>query len=133
MRLGMPPCPQLCLSSRRRRAIRRALLALILAGLHGTPADAAGYPSNLGFQYDPAHRDGEIGQARYLGAAVPAAWRAGAAAVFVTARDTDDFGEGGPVAGEGVLRWPSLAARPAARVLRRLAGAPRAAIALGRS
>jgi len=65
----------------------------------------AGYPSDPRFQNDPAYRDGEPGQARYLRDALPAMVRAGADQVFVTLRDTwsSEFGPETPFGSEGVL------------------------------
>ena len=73
-----------------------------------------GYPvwvTEMGTPSDPA----------YLCAAVPAAWRAGARVVFVTARDSGEFGSS-PYASEGVLRWPSLDPKPALAALQTLTG-----------
>ena len=63
-----------------------------------------GYPADRAFQYDPAFRRGESGQAAYLARSLPALRRAGADQVFVTQRDSwpDEFGRG-EFASEGIL------------------------------
>jgi len=77
--------------------------------------------TEMGTPSDPAFGGSEAGQAAYLCAAVPAAWRAGARVVFVTARDSGEFGSS-PYASEGVLRWPSLDPKPALAALQTLTG-----------
>jgi hypothetical protein len=75
--------------------------------------------TELGTPSDPAFGGSDARQAAYLRTAVPAAWRAGARVVFVTARDSGEFGSS-PYASEGVLRWPSLEPKPAMAALRRI-------------
>jgi hypothetical protein len=78
-----------------------------------------GYPASTAQQFDPAFRGGAAAQARFLSAALPALYDAGAAKVFVTQRD---MGPGsGPYASEGVLAGladpvpsrPAVTRRPA--------------------
>jgi hypothetical protein len=58
-----------------------------------------GYPSDPGFQYDPAFASGLPSQAAFLAASIPTLFDAGADAVFVTERDN----LGGEFASEGLL------------------------------
>ncbi|MFZ0043467.1 MAG: choice-of-anchor D domain-containing protein [Solirubrobacteraceae bacterium] len=57
------------------------------------------YPSDPGYQYDPAYTDGTSSQASYLTASIPSMLDAGANKVFVTERDNLD----GAFASEGLL------------------------------
>jgi hypothetical protein len=86
-----------------------------------------GYPSDLRAQYDNRYLGGELGQARYLRAALPELVRAGAAQVFVTMRDgwPSEFGADSPFNSEGVLEMAeheplSTRRKPAFEVVRRL-------------
>jgi hypothetical protein len=58
-----------------------------------------GYPSDPGYQYDPAYAGGAASQAAFLTASIPTLLDAGAAEVFVTERDNLS----GEFASEGVL------------------------------
>ena len=49
-----------------------------------------GYSAEQAYQFDPAFRGGEAGQAAYLAQSLPALAKAGAAQVFVTLRDGGD-------------------------------------------
>jgi hypothetical protein len=86
-----------------------------------------GYPSQAEHQTDPAFQGGPRDQARWLVRGVRSLIHAGAGAVFVTFRDTREFGRDSPFSSEGVLRWPRLEsdgrarAKPAFWALRRLA------------
>lgn len=64
-----------------------------------------GYPSDARSQYDDDYGDGELAQARYTRAALPALLRAGAEQVFVTMRDSwpSEFGADSCFSSEGVL------------------------------
>jgi hypothetical protein len=86
-----------------------------------------GYPSKPEHQYDPAFAGGPRAQARWLARGLRTLVDAGAARVFVTFRDTREFGRDSPFASEGVLFWPRLdrhgraRPKPAFRAVRRLA------------
>jgi hypothetical protein len=87
-----------------------------------------GYPSATAAQADPGYRGGELAQARYLSAALPALLRAGAAQVFVTLRDAwaSEYGSASPFTSEGVLGMDehepyATRRKPAFEVVRRLA------------
>ncbi len=90
-----------------------------------------GYPSDWRFQTDPAHRgrdrrSGLDAQAGWVADAVPRFWRAGAAAVFLSARDAGRASVS-RLDSESFLAWSlpgpgaRLAAKPAVRALQRLA------------
>jgi hypothetical protein len=80
-------------------------------GFHGPLwVTETGYPADRTQQTYLGYQDGPAGQARYLADAIPNMIRAGAAAVFVTERDTLS----GPYASEGFLQTPDpLPAFPA--------------------
>jgi hypothetical protein len=87
-----------------------------------------GYPSATSAQTDAGYRGGELAQARYLSAALPALLRAGAAQVFVTLRDAwaSEYGSASPFTSEGVLAMDehepyATRRKPAFEVVRRLA------------
>ncbi|HEY6691203.1 MAG TPA: hypothetical protein VI006_00040 [Solirubrobacteraceae bacterium] len=89
-----------------------------------------GYPSRAEHQWDPAFTRGARDQARWLARGLRSLVHAGAAAVFVTFRDTREFGRASPFASEGVLRWPRLdrdgraRPKPAYWAVRRVAATP---------
>jgi hypothetical protein len=89
-----------------------------------------GYPSAPEHQSDPAFTGGERAQARWVARGLRALVDAGACRVFVTFRDTREFGRDSPFASEGILRWPRLdrlgraRPKPAFWALRRLATRP---------
>ena len=64
-----------------------------------------GYPADIAFQRDPAHRGGDAAQAAFLHESVPLLVAAGAAQVFVTLRD-NLWGE---YLSEGIVGRPSFA------------------------
>lgn len=70
-----------------------------------------GYPSDPAFQYDPPLLGGPADQARFMRAMVQQILGAGAARVFVTARDSEHR-KWGVLTSEGVLTWPALAPKP---------------------
>lgn len=86
-----------------------------------------GYPSKPVHQWDPAFKGGPRDQSRFLVRALPAMMAGGAQTVFVTLRDTREFGSASPFASEGLVRWPRLAGdggarpKPAFWAVRRLA------------
>jgi hypothetical protein len=87
-----------------------------------------GYPSRPEHQWDPAFRRGSLDQSRWLVRALRTLVDGGVARVFVTFRDTREFGRASPFASEGILLWPRLdrqgraRPKPAFRAVRRLAG-----------
>jgi hypothetical protein len=91
-----------------------------------------GYPSDARSQYDERYGDGELAQARYIRAALPALLRAGAEQVFVTMRDgwQSEFGGDSRFTSEGVLEMAeqepfTTRRKPAFEVVRRLAASAR--------
>jgi hypothetical protein len=80
-----------------------------------------GYPSRKDRQTEPGYTDGPRGQAHWLARGLRTLVDAGADRVFVTFRDTREFGRDSVFASEGVLRWPSARRKPAFQALRRLA------------
>jgi hypothetical protein len=85
-----------------------------------------GYPSDPAFQRDPAHLDGEPGQARYLAASTRLMIDAGVAKVFVTQRDnlTGEFASEGILGGtvmDPPVEQPEVRRKPAFFAFRRLA------------
>lgn len=83
-----------------------------------------GYPSLSEHQWDPAFRRGPRDQSRWLVRGLRSLVDGGAAAVFVTFRDSREFGRASPFSSEGVLRWPRARPKPAFWALRRLAAKP---------
>jgi hypothetical protein len=87
----------------------------------------SGYPSDPAHQWEPGFTGGPRDQARWLARGLRTLVDAGADRVFVTFRDTREFGHASPFASEGILRWPRLDRRgrarpkPAFRTIRRLA------------
>jgi hypothetical protein len=84
-----------------RRSVRawRAFFASHRAGDKPLWITEFGYPSEPGYQDDPAYRSGAGSQAAYLHRALPILVAAGAAKVFVTLRDN----LGGRFASEGLI------------------------------
>ena len=82
-----------------------------------------GYPAKPGHQWDPAFKGGPRDQARYLARGLRALIGAGVQDVFVTFRDTREFGRQSPFSSEGVLQWP-IRRKPAYWAVRRLAAKP---------
>jgi hypothetical protein len=86
-----------------------------------------GYPSRPEHQWDPAFAGGPRDQSRWLTRGLRALVDAGTERVFVTLRDTREFGRASPFASEGVVLWPRLdrdgraRPKPAFWALRRLA------------
>jgi sugar phosphate isomerase/epimerase len=74
-----------------------------------------GYPSSPDHQWDPGFVGGPRAQARWLARGLRTLVDAGAQRVFVTFRDTREFGRASPFASEGILRWPQLDRRGRAR------------------
>ena len=73
---------------------------------HGRPqlpvwVTEAGYPADPAYQFDPSFTGGDLGQARYVAAALRSLYRAGAAKIFVTERDMEPGS--GEFASEGVI------------------------------
>jgi hypothetical protein len=110
--------------------VRRWRLFFRLHGHRGALwVTETGYPSDPREQYDDHYVGGELAQARYLGAALPALVRAGAEQVFVTMRDgwRSEFGPDSPFNSEGVLElaegqpWTTRR-KPAFDVVRRQGG-----------
>ena len=89
-----------------------------------------GYPSKPEHQWDPVFKAGPRDQSRFLVRALRAMMAGGAQTVFVTLRDTREFGSASPFASEGLVRWPRLdrggsaRAKPAFWAVRRLAAKP---------
>jgi hypothetical protein len=89
-----------------------------------------GYPSRPEHQWEPGFQGGARDQGRWLSRGVRALVAGGAERVFVTFRDTREFGRASPFASEGVLQWPRLdragraRPKPAYWALRRLARRP---------
>jgi hypothetical protein len=83
-----------------------------------------GYPSRPEHQWEPGYRGGPRDQGSWLSRGVRALVGAGAERVFVTFRDTREFGRDSVFASEGVLRWPRVRPKPAFWALRRLARRP---------
>ena len=91
---------------------------------HGRPqlpiwVTEAGYPADPAYQFDPAFTGGELGQARYVAAALRSLYRAGAAKIFITERDmpagSGEFVSEGVIAGlsDQQLTDPDPQPRPA--------------------
>ena len=82
-----------------------------------------GYPADPAFQTDPAFRDGDPGQARYLTQSLVGLGEAGAGQIFVTLRDLGGFGEYATEGVEHLVEAPGYAVqrRPAFAAVRRLA------------
>jgi hypothetical protein len=74
-----------------------------------------GYPSSSDHQWDSGFVGGPRAQARWLAHGLRALVDAGAEHVFVTFRDTREFGRASPFASEGLLLWPRLDRRGRAR------------------
>jgi hypothetical protein len=89
-----------------------------------------GYPSRPEHQWDPAFTGGPRAQARWLARGLRTLVDSGAGRVFVTFRDTREFGRGSPFSSEGILLWPRLdrhgraRPKPAFWAVRRLARRP---------
>ncbi len=91
---------------------------------HGRPqlpiwVTEAGYPADPAYQFDPAFTGGQVGQARYVAAALRSLYRAGAAKIFITERDmppgSGEFASEGVIAGlsDQQLSDPDPQPRPA--------------------
>jgi hypothetical protein len=91
---------------------------------HGRPrlriwVTEAGYPADPAYQFDPSFTGGQLGQARYVAAALRSLYHAGAAKIFITERDmppgSGEFASEGVIAGlsDQQLTDPSPQPRPA--------------------
>jgi hypothetical protein len=109
-----------------RRRLARAIGRFRGAGFKGTLwVTETGYPSQSGDQKQPGYQGGPRDQARWLRRALRSLVDRGAGAVFVTLRDSTEFGATSAFASEGIVTWPDGRAKPAYRAVRRLAGKAR--------
>jgi hypothetical protein len=109
-----------------RRRLAQAIALYRRAGFDGALwVTETGYPSRPEDQTQPGFQGGSRDQARWLRRALRSLVDRGAGAVFVTLRDSAEFGPSSPFSSEGIVTWPDGGAKPAYGAVRRLAATTR--------